>query len=81
MPKAHTHSALYPHTPSRPAVTVCDRLLPSVTVCYQVSLPQLRAMHPADQKRKRTLVEHGFRLPSALDNRPLSEQEFFLVPS
>lgn len=42
-----------------------------------VALPQLRAMHPADQKRKRSLVEHGFRLPSALDNRPLSHDEFW----
>ena len=43
-----------------------------------VSLPQLRAMHGGDQSRKRTLVEHGFRLPSALDNRPLSFDEWNL---
>ena len=41
-----------------------------------VSLPQLRAMHAGDQSRKRTLVEHGFRLPSALDNRPLAFEEW-----
>ncbi len=36
-----------------------------------VTIPQIRAMYNGDQARKRTLVEHGFRLPSALDNRPL----------
>ena len=42
-----------------------------------VSLPQLRAMFLADRHRKRVLVQHGFRLPSALDNRPLSAAEFW----
>ena len=41
-----------------------------------VSLPQLRAMYNGDRSRKTTLVEHGFRLPSALDNRPLTFDEF-----
>ncbi|MCD4825781.1 MAG: excinuclease ABC subunit UvrB [Phycisphaerae bacterium] len=41
-----------------------------------VTLPQLRAMYNGDQARKRVLVEHGFRLPSALDNRPLKYDEF-----
>ncbi len=41
-----------------------------------VSLPQIRAMYNGDQARKRTLVDHGFRLPSALDNRPLNFEEF-----
>jgi excinuclease ABC subunit B len=41
-----------------------------------VTIPQIRAMHNGDQSRKRTLVEHGFRLPSALDNRPLRFDEF-----
>lgn len=41
-----------------------------------VTIPQLRAMYNADRSRKETLVEHGFRLPSALDNRPLSFDEF-----
>ncbi|MCI0414668.1 excinuclease ABC subunit UvrB [bacterium] len=41
-----------------------------------VTVPQLRAMYEGDQSRKRVLVEHGFRLPSALDNRPLNFQEF-----
>ena len=41
-----------------------------------VSLPQLRAMFNGDQARKKTLIEHGFRLPSAADNRPLDFNEF-----
>ncbi|HLO42066.1 MAG TPA: excinuclease ABC subunit UvrB [Phycisphaerales bacterium] len=41
-----------------------------------VTLPQIRAMYNGDQARKRVLVEHGFRLPSALDNRPLRFEEF-----
>jgi excinuclease ABC subunit B len=42
-----------------------------------VTIPQLRAMYNGDQSRKSTLIEHGFRLPSALDNRPLDFNEFF----
>lgn len=41
-----------------------------------VTLPQLRAMFNGDQARKRTLIDHGFRLPSAADNRPLDFNEF-----
>jgi excinuclease ABC subunit B len=41
-----------------------------------VTVPQLRAMYNGDRKRKETLVEHGFRLPSALDNRPMKFEEF-----
>ncbi len=41
-----------------------------------VTIPQIRAMYNGDQARKRVLVEHGFRLPSALDNRPLRFEEF-----
>ncbi|MDH4206208.1 MAG: excinuclease ABC subunit UvrB, partial [Desulfobacteraceae bacterium] len=41
-----------------------------------ISIPQLRAMYKGDSSRKRTLVEYGFRLPSALDNRPLTFEEF-----
>ena len=40
-----------------------------------VTLPQMHAMYHGDQHRKRTLVEHGFRLPSAMDNRPLKFEE------
>jgi len=42
-----------------------------------VSLPQIQGMYNGDRKRKETLVEYGFRLPSALDNRPLKYSEFF----
>jgi excinuclease ABC subunit B len=41
-----------------------------------VSIPQIRAMWAGDRSRKNVLVEHGFRLPSALDNRPLQFEEF-----
>ena len=41
-----------------------------------VTVPQIGAMYEGDSSRKRTLVEHGFRLPSALDNRPLKWDEF-----
>ncbi len=41
-----------------------------------VSLPQIKAMYGGDHSRKLTLVEHGFRLPAALDNRPLKLEEF-----
>ncbi len=41
-----------------------------------VTVPQIRGMHGGDRSRKQTLVEYGFRLPSALDNRPLQFDEF-----
>ncbi|TVL90806.1 excinuclease ABC subunit UvrB [Streptomyces sp. SAJ15] len=41
-----------------------------------VTVPQIGAMYEGDASRKRTLIEHGFRLPSALDNRPLKWEEF-----
>ena len=41
-----------------------------------ITIPQVRAMHVGDRARKTTLVDYGFRLPSALDNRPLSFSEF-----
>jgi excinuclease ABC subunit B len=44
-----------------------------------VTVPQLNGMYEGDQSRKRVLVEHGFRLPSALDNRPLRFDEFLDV--
>jgi excinuclease ABC subunit B len=40
------------------------------------TIPQIRGMYAGDRSRKQTLVDHGFRLPSALDNRPLNIQEF-----
>ncbi|HOW98556.1 MAG TPA: excinuclease ABC subunit UvrB, partial [Kiritimatiellia bacterium] len=44
-----------------------------------VSVPQLRGMYNGDRSRKLVLVEHGFRLPSALDNRPMNFDEFLAV--
>jgi len=41
-----------------------------------MSMPQVRGMYNGDRARKEVLVEHGFRLPSALDNRPLTFTEF-----
>lgn len=41
-----------------------------------VTVPQIGGMHAGDRSRKKTLVEHGFRLPSAIDNRPLTFEEF-----
>jgi excinuclease ABC subunit B len=41
-----------------------------------VTLPQIRAMYNGDRQRKQVLVDHGFRLPSAMDNRPLKYEEF-----
>ena len=41
-----------------------------------ITLPQVRGMYAGDRSRKKTLVEYGFRLPSALDNRPLNFEEF-----
>ena len=41
-----------------------------------ITLPQIKGMHAGDYSRKKTLVEYGFRLPSAIDNRPLNFQEF-----
>lgn len=40
------------------------------------TMPELRAMYNGDRNRKKTLIDYGFRLPSALDNRPLKLQEF-----
>ncbi|MGD1807560.1 excinuclease ABC subunit UvrB [Dapis sp. BLCC M126] len=42
-----------------------------------VTVPQIRGMYNGDQARKRVLIEHGFRLPSAADNRPLKSDEFW----
>jgi excinuclease ABC subunit B len=62
-----------------PPVTLID-YFPSDFLCFidesHVSVPQLRGMYAGDRSRKETLVEYGFRLPSALDNRPLKFEEF-----
>ena len=44
-----------------------------------VTLPQVRAMYGGDKSRKKNLVDHGFRLPAAMDNRPLKFEEFELI--
>ncbi|MGI8521538.1 MAG: excinuclease ABC subunit UvrB [Actinomycetota bacterium] len=65
-------------TGSRPSTLIDyfpDDLLIVVDESH-VGVPQLGAMYEGDMSRKRTLVEHGFRLPSALDNRPLRFDEF-----
>ncbi len=41
-----------------------------------IAMPQIRGMYEGDKSRKQTLVDYGFRLPSALDNRPLRFEEF-----
>jgi excinuclease ABC subunit B len=65
--------------PGEPPPTLLDYLpkdaLMVVDESHQ-SIPQVRGMYHGDQQRKRTLVEYGFRMPSALDNRPLSFEEF-----
>jgi len=52
-----------------------DDFLLIMDECH-VTVPQIRGMYEGDRSRKLTLVEHGFRLPSALDNRPLRADEF-----
>jgi len=65
--------------PGEPPYTLLD-YFPSdfITIIDEshVTIPQIRGMYHGDRSRKQTLVEHGFRLPSALDNRPLNFEEF-----
>lgn len=65
--------------PGEPPFTLID-YFPEDMLCIidesHVTVPQIRGMHEGDRSRKVTLVEHGFRLPSALDNRPLRFDEF-----
>ncbi|MBN1425899.1 excinuclease ABC subunit UvrB [Candidatus Fermentibacteria bacterium] len=65
----------------RPACLLDYFRTPFLTVVDEshVTLPQLRGMWAGDRSRKMTLVEHGFRLPSALDNRPLVMEEFMAM--
>jgi excinuclease ABC subunit B len=67
---AHTLLSYFPHKKdgSPDFLTIIDE--------SHVTIPQLGAMYAGDRSRKETLVEHGFRLPSALDNRPLMFDEF-----
>ncbi|HTS68544.1 MAG TPA: excinuclease ABC subunit UvrB [Terriglobia bacterium] len=65
--------------PGEPPPTLLDYLPPDAVIFIDEShqtVPQLRGMYHGDRSRKQTLVEYGFRLPSALDNRPLSFEEF-----
>ncbi len=66
----HTLLSYFPHTPdgSPDFLTVIDE--------SHVTVPQLNGMYAGDASRKKTLIEHGFRLPSARDNRPLTFLEF-----
>mgnify|MGYP003855856015 CR=1 FL=1 len=63
-----------------PPYTLLD-YLPSETIIFidesHLSIPQLKAMYRGDRRRKEVLIEYGWRLPSALDNRPLKFDEFF----
>lgn len=66
-------------SPGEPPPTLMDYLPENALIMIDeshVSVPQLAAMYRGDRSRKTTLVEHGFRLPSALDNRPLTFEEF-----
>jgi excinuclease ABC subunit B len=65
--------------PGEPPPTLFDYLPPNALVVVDeshVSIPQIGAMYKGDRSRKETLVEYGFRLPSALDNRPLRFDEW-----
>jgi len=65
--------------PGEPPYTLLDYFPPDFLTIIDEShqtIPQLGGMYHADRSRKLTLVEHGFRLPSALDNRPLNFREF-----
>ncbi|MDF2868311.1 MAG: excinuclease subunit, partial [Gammaproteobacteria bacterium] len=65
--------------PGDPPPTLFDYLPPNALLIIDeshVTVPQLGAMYKGDRSRKENLVEYGFRLPSALDNRPLKFEEF-----
>jgi len=62
-----------------PPPTLLEYFPDDFLVCIDeshIAVPQLRAMYAGDRSRKKTLIEYGFRLPSALDNRPLQFEEF-----
>ncbi|HEY4927547.1 MAG TPA: excinuclease ABC subunit UvrB [Acidimicrobiales bacterium] len=65
--------------PGEPPFTLLD-FFPKNFLCVldesHVAVPQLRGQYAGDRSRKETLVDHGFRLPSAMDNRPLRFEEF-----
>ncbi len=67
--------------PGEPPPTLFDYLPPNALLVVDeshVTIPQIGGMYRGDRSRKETLVEYGFRLPSALDNRPLKFEEFEL---
>jgi excinuclease ABC subunit B len=64
-------ACLFDYFPDRDWLLIVDE--------SHVTLPQVRGMYNGDQSRKRVLVDHGFRLPSALDNRPLKWEEFLTI--
>nr|MBL0700483.1 excinuclease ABC subunit UvrB [Desulfobacterales bacterium] len=62
-----------------PPPTLLDYLPDDFLICIDeshIAVPQVRAMYKGDRSRKETLVRYGFRLPSAMDNRPLKFEEF-----
>ena len=68
--------------PGQPPPTLIEYLPKDALIIIDeshVTVPQIGAMYKGDRSRKETLVEYGFRLPSALDNRPLKFQEFELL--
>ena len=65
--------------PGEPPCTLIDYFPEEFLIIVDeshITLPQVRGMYAGDRSRKKTLVEYGFRLPSALDNRPLNFEEF-----
>ena len=67
------------HRPGEPPPTLIDYLPKDALVIIDeshVAVPQIRGMYYGDRSRKEALVEYGFRLPSAFDNRPLNFDEF-----
>lgn len=65
--------------PKRPPYTLIDYFPKNFLLLIDeshISVPQIRGMYAGDQARKKVLVEHGFRLPSCLSNRPLKFEEF-----
>jgi excinuclease ABC subunit B len=74
------YSRIIQRRPSGSAPTTLLDYLPRNAIIFvdesHVSLPQVRGMYMGDRSRKTTLVDHGFRLPSAIDNRPLTFEEF-----
>ena len=65
--------------PGEPPPTLMDYLAKDALIIIDeshVAVPQIRGMYHGDRSRKETLVEYGFRLPSAFDNRPLTFEEF-----